>query len=369
MGLMRAIGLMSGTSMDGIDAAYVETDGEDKIILGPTGAYPYAEADRAVLRCALADAAGLTDRDARPGILAEAEAMITARHAEAVETFLHEHSIPRETIDLVGFHGQTVLHRPDLHLTVQIGDGAALATRLGIEIAYNFRAADAAAGGQGAPLVPIFHHALAASAGFSEPVAAINIGGVANVSFLVPRRDPLACDAGPGNALIDDLMWARLGLALDHDGAAAARGKIHEDILQAFLSHEFFAKPPPKSLDRNEFSSDPVASLSIEDAAATLTAFTAEGIARALALMPQTPSLAIVCGGGARNKTLMQELAWRLPYKVVSAEKFGWSIDAMEAQAFAYLAVRTRKNLPITFPTTTGIAKPLPGGVLALPKA
>jgi anhydro-N-acetylmuramic acid kinase len=367
MGFARAIGLMSGTSMDAIDVALVETDGAKAILLGPTGAYPYAEADRAMLRLALSDAVKLTDRQARPGILAEAEAMITARHAQAVETFLHENALAHESIDIVGFHGQTVLHRPERHLTVQIGDGALLAQRLGLAVAHDFRAADAGAGGQGAPLVPIFHQALAGAAGFAEPVATINIGGVANVSFLVPGRDPIACDAGPGNALINDLMWSRSGLELDRDGAVAARGKVDAAVLEALLTDDYFAKPPPKSLDRNEFSSRPVVHLSTEDAAATLTAFTAEGISRALAVMPARASLAVVCGGGARNKTLMRELAERLPCKVVSAEHFGWSVDAMEAQAFAYLAVRTLKGLPITFPTTTGVAKPLPGGILAAP--
>jgi anhydro-N-acetylmuramic acid kinase len=362
--LHRAIGLMSGTSMDAIDVAFVETDGARKIFLAATAAYPYAEAERDLLRRALADAVHLTDRTARPGFLAEAEAMITRRHARAVEAFLAEQAIDRTTIDIVGFHGQTVLHRPEHHLTVQIGDGSALADALGLAVAYDFRAADCAAGGQGAPLVPIFHHALASVAAFTEPVATINIGGVANVSFLSPEKDPVACDAGPGNALIDDLMWTRTGVALDRDGAVAARGQVDETVLEQFLAHPWFLLPPPKSLDRNAFSAEPVARLSTEDAAATLTAFTAAGLARALSLMPEPTILAIVCGGGARNPTLMRELAKRLPCKVASAEQFGWSVEAMEAQAFAFLAVRTLKGLPITFPTTTGIAKPAAGGLI-----
>ncbi len=365
--LTRAIGLMSGTSMDAIDVALVETDGAEAIVLGATSAYPYTEAERALLRQALKDAAGLDDRRARPGALAEAESMITRQHARAVEAFLADRAIDRASIEIVGFHGQTVLHRPEQHLTVQIGDGSVLAAALGLAVAYDFRAADCAAGGQGAPLVPIFHQALAAAAGFAEPIAAINIGGVANVSYLVPGKDPIACDAGPGNALIDDLMWTRSGVALDRDGAVAAKGRVDAAILDGFLAHEFFRAPPPKSLDRNSFSATPVARLSTEDAAATLTAFTAEGIARALDLMPGRPTLAIVCGGGARNRTLMNELASRLPCKLASAESFGWSVDAMEAQAFAFLAVRALKNLPVTFPTTTGVARPLAGGVLARP--
>jgi anhydro-N-acetylmuramic acid kinase len=362
---IRAIGLMSGTSMDGVDVAFIETDGEEAIALGQARFYPYAEADRALLRGAVMDAALLDDRRARPGSLAEADAMITDRHAEAVEGFLATESIDRATINLIGFHGQTVLHRPERRLTVQIGDGADLALRLGIKVAFDFRAADVAQGGQGAPLVPVFHRALAAAAGFSEPVAVINIGGVANLSFIAPGREPIACDTGPGNALLDDLMLRRLGRAFDQDGAAASRGKVDQRALDELLAHPFFASPPPKSLDRNDFSSAPVERLATEDAAATLAAFTAASLASVLPLLPSSPSVAIVCGGGARNKTLMRELADRLPCPVVFAETFGWSSDAMEAQAFAYLAVRSLKNLPITFPMTTGVERPLPGGILA----
>ncbi|HZM07299.1 MAG TPA: anhydro-N-acetylmuramic acid kinase [Methylocella sp.] len=362
---VRAIGLMSGTSMDGVDVALIETDGEEMVTLGPSRSYPYAETDRALLRGAVRDADLLDDRRARPGSLALADALITDRHAEAVEAFLSTGSINRATIDLIGFHGQTVLHRPGRRLTVQIGDGATLSARTGIKVVHDFRAADVARGGQGAPLVPVFHRALAAAAGFLEPVAVINIGGVANLSFIVPGREPIACDTGPGNALLDDLMRNRLGLSLDPDGAVAARGTVDQSVLDALLAHPFFAAPPPKSLDRNDFSGELVEELATEDAAATLTAFTAASLARVLPHLPSSPSMAIVCGGGARNKTLMRELANRFPCPVVVAETVGWSSDAMEAQAFAYLAVRSLKNLPITFPMTTGVEMPLPGGIVA----
>ncbi|MGH7756865.1 MAG: anhydro-N-acetylmuramic acid kinase, partial [Vulcanimicrobiaceae bacterium] len=252
-------------------------------------------------------------------------------------------------------------------LTVQIGDGARLAARLGIRVVHDFRAADVAQGGQGAPLVPVFHRALAAAAGFLEPVAIINIGGVANVSFVAPGEEPIACDTGPGNALLDDLMVRRLGAAFDRDGGAASRGKADGGVLRELLAHPFFSAPPPKSLDRNDFSGTAVKSLATDDAAATLTAFTAASIACVLRHLPSRPSLAIVCGGGARNKTLLRELADRLPCRIVLAETFGWSSDSMEAQAFAYLAVRREKHLPITFPLTTGVDRPLEGGVIAEP--
>ncbi len=351
--------------MDGVDVAIVETDGQEFISLGRTGFFPYVEADRALLRLAIAAADSLDDRHARPGPLGTADAMVTIRHAEAVEAFLAAESIDRATVDLIGFHGQTVLHRPERRLTIQIGDGAALADRMGIKVAFDFRAADVAASGQGAPLVPVFHRALAAAAGFSEPVVFINIGGVANVSFIAPGEDPIAFDTGPGNSLIDDLVLKRRGLPFDRDGAIASRGQADTAILARLLDHPYFSAPPPKSLDRNAFSGGMVEPLATEDAAATLTAFTAASIARAFAHLPASPSRAIVCGGGARNRTLMRELAGNLACPVVPAEAFGWQGEAIEAQAFGYLAVRCQKNLPISFPTTTGVSEPLAGGIVA----
>jgi len=362
---LRAIGLMSGTSMDGVDVALIETDGEASVTAGATGFLPYSDADRHVLRAALGDAVHLDDRQARPGSLAAAESMIMQRHVEAVEAFLSAHKTDRRSIDLVGFHGQTVLHRPEQRLTVQLGDGAALAQALRITVAYDFRAADVEAGGQGAPLVPVYHQALAAAAGLADPVVVINVGGVANLTFIQQGCDPAACDTGPGNALLDDLMLARTGSAMDSDGAAAASGRIDEAVLNALLSAPYFDKPLPKSLDRNDFSNVAAAGLSTEDAAATLTAFTAASIAKAFVHLPAPPKLAVICGGGTHNPVLMRELEHRLPCPVVSAASLGWSGDAVEAQAFAYLAVRRRKNLPITFPATTGVARPLEGGVIA----
>ncbi len=364
---MRAIGLMSGTSMDGVDVALLDTDGERAIRLGPQAFTPYDEADRSLLRAAMRDAVGLRDRDARPGALGPAEAMVTARHALAVEAFLSAHELARDTIDVVGFHGQTVLHAPERRVSVQVGDGPALARRLGVRVAFDFRAADVAGGGQGAPLVPVYHRALVEQAWIERdpiagPVAVINVGGVANVTLIEAGRDPIACDTGPGNALLDDLVRERLAIPFDHDGALAAQGRVDGAALASLLAHPYFARPAPKSLDRDAFSRAAVDGLGTEDAAATLTAFTAATIAAALALMPATPRLAVVCGGGGRNATLMRELAARLPCRVETADALGWSVEAMEAQAFAYLAVRRLRDLPITFPSTTGIPAPLAGG-------
>ena len=371
MTLYRAIGLMSGTSMDGVDIALVETDGESAVTFGATGFQPYSDADRALLRAALDEAAGLDARAAATGAVAAAEKMVTARHAEAVESFLAEKGLSARDIHLVGFHGQTVLHRPKQRLTIQIGDGAALARSLGIAVVYDFRAADVAAGGEGAPIVPVFHRALVEASGkdgnLPGPLALLNIGGVANVTYVDDGLDPIACDTGPGNALLDDLMLARCGEPMDRHGHTAARGRVDEEALARLLDDPFFDLPPPKSLDRNNFSRLAVEHLSIEDAAATLTAFTAASVGRLMPLLPQAPKSLIVCGGGASNPILVRELVQRLPCKVTTADVCGWSADSMEAQAFAYLAVRSKRGLPYTYPTTTGAPHPMTGGVLAEP--
>lgn len=364
---LRAIGLMSGTSLDGIDAALIETDGEAVRAFGPSGYRPYGESEREQFRAAFAAAVDLTDRSARPGVLAAAEELVTRLHAETVEALLATHAIDRSSIDVVGFHGQTVLHRPAAGLTVQIGDGGALAERLGIPVAFDFRAADVAAGGQGAPLVPVFHAALARALDRPRPLAVLNIGGVANLTY-VDGGDPVACDTGPGNALIDDFMRARTGRPYDDHGDVAAAGRVARDFIDQVLDDPFFDAPPPKSLDRNAFAYANIGlpAFSLADGAATLSALTAAAVARAIPLLPQTPRAWIVSGGGARNHTLMRMLAERLaPATVETADAVGWSADSLEAQAFAFLAVRTLRGLPITFPATTGAPRPLAGGIVA----
>jgi anhydro-N-acetylmuramic acid kinase len=365
MAAVSALGLMSGTSLDGIDVALIETDGERIARFGPVGYRPYAEDERDLLRRALAAATGLADRSARPGVLSEAEALVTQAHADAVESFLRTHQLDRSGIAVIGFHGQTVLHRPERRLTVQIGDGAALARRIGVPVVFDLRAADVAAGGQGAPLVPVFHRALVTNLQRPHPVAVLNIGGVANVSY-IDGGDLVACDTGPGNALIDDFVMAKSGTPYDRDGAAAAKGRVDEAWLAGALAQPYFAARPPKSLDRNAFAGLDASSFSLADGAATLTAFTAAAVAAVVPLLPRPPRSWIVAGGGARNPTMMRMLAERLaPASVEAAQTLGWSSDAIEAQAFAFLAVRSVNGLPITFPGTTGAPRPMTGGVLA----
>jgi len=356
-----AIGLMSGTSLDGIDVAALRTDGCRILEAGPAETFPYAPAVRAELRRCL----GQSD----PGLLAPAEVAVTAAHAAAVTAFLQRHALPAGEVAVVGFHGHTVHHDPALGVTVQIGDGAALAASLGLDVVYDFRTADMRGGGQGAPLVPVFHAALAAD--LERPLAILNLGGVANLTYLGPRaragrEDPfadlLAFDTGPGNALIDDWLQEHRGEPLDREGALAASGRAAMARVEAFLSQDWFRRKPPKSLDRNAFALSLVAGLAAGDGAATLTEMTAGAVAAAVRHLPEPPLRWLVCGGGRHNPTLMKALRRRLQAPVAKVEEVGWDGDALEAQAFAYLAMRRLRGLPITAPGTTGVARPQPGG-------
>jgi anhydro-N-acetylmuramic acid kinase len=365
--LLKAIGLMSGTSLDGVDVALIETDGERVGTFGPTSYRAYTDNERDLLRKALADAVSVTERDARPGVLKDAEALVTRAHAEAVESFLGDNNLSRDSIDVIGFHGQTVLHRPDRELTVQIGEGHVLAKSLGMPVVFDLRAADVAAGGQGAPLVPVYHRALVRLLNRTGPTMVVNIGGVANITY-IDGETLIACDTGPGNALLDDFMLRRTGEAVDRDGRTAARGHADQNWIAQALSRPFFNAPPPKSLDRNDFAALIIDGMSTEDGAATLTAFTAASIAMIGPMLPHVPANWIVVGGGASNPTMMQMLAAHLaPASVMRGSDLGWSGDAIEAQAFAYMAIRSLKGLPLTFPGTTGVSAPLTGGILAKP--
>jgi anhydro-N-acetylmuramic acid kinase len=366
--MMTAIGLMSGTSLDGVDVALIETDGKRVKSFGPSGYRPYTDNERGLLRQALTEAVNLPDRDARPGILREAERAVTLAHAEAVATFTAQHHISREDVDIVGFHGQTVLHRPAQKMTVQIGDAVALAKAIHIPVMHDFRAADVAAGGQGAPFVPVYHRALAQSLEREGPIVVVNIGGVSNITYIDGGDTLIACDTGPGNALLDDHMIRTMSQPFDCEGRTAAQGAVDVSWVIRALEHPFFALPPPKSLDRNDFASLKLGQMSPADGAATLTAFTAEAIARIVPLLPKEPKSWIVAGGGARNLTLLRMLRERFqPATVEAADGLGWSADSMEAQAFGFLAARGLKGLPLSYPATTGVPLPMTGGVIARP--
>ena len=354
-GPVRALGLMSGTSLDGVDAALIETDGVTVSGFGPWRTAPYPDDLRERLRAVIEGRGG---RD-------ETERALTEFHADAAEALLAETGVRREEIAVAGFHGHTIRHEPEAGLTDQIGDGAALARRLGIDVVNDFRSSDVAAGGQGAPLVPLFHAALARRSGLAAPLAVLNLGGVANVTWIggPADEDLLAFDTGPGCALIDDWVLSMTGAALDRDGRLARSGTVDRAALRALLAHPYFDAEPPKSLDRNAFDPAPVSGLSAGDGAATLVAFTAEAVRRALAHMPAAPLRWLVTGGGRHNPALMAALAARLGVPCDAVERVGWQGDALEAQAFGYLAVRSRRGLALSLPRTTGVPRPVSGGV------
>ncbi len=357
----RVIGLMSGTSMDGIDAAFVETDGEDWVSLGPFRSQPYEPAFRQRLGQFIEAA---PERDSSPEVVA-LERELTDLHKQAIESLLSSMDRPIADIDLIGFHGQTIWHRPEEKQTWQMGDGVQLAKALSTPVVFDFRQKDVESGGEGAPLAPVFHGLLARKT--ELPTAIVNIGGVANITWIGPHQELLAFDTGPGCGLIDDWVNDLCGLSMDRDGAIAARGSSRPDIVKDIISNPYFDKVPPKSLDRFNFEIGAISSLGVEDGAATLVALTAECIYLALQHCPQRPRSIFVTGGGRRNPTLMAAIERRVELLVRPVEEMGWDGDAIEAQAFAYMAVRGVRQLPITFPGTTGVHSPMSGGRLVEP--
>lgn len=366
-----AIGLMSGTSMDGIDVALVKTDGEAIVERGPGMEIAYEAAFRRKLADALDEARSLTDRTARPGNLAETERLLTLRHAAAVGIFLKREGIRHETIDVIGFHGQTVLHRPDEALTVQLGDGALLARETGISVVQDMRANDMKHGGQGAPLIPAYHAALGAGlpGEIRRPVAFVNIGGISNITFIGRDGEIVAFDSGPGNMLIDQWVQAHAGVPFDQGGMIASEGRVLGGLAARYLDQPFFTAPTRRSLDRNDFRPPDGADASLEDGARTLAHVTAAAILASARHLPMPPSTYIMFGGGRLNRAIMNDLATlagEQDAKVVTAEQVGLDGGSMEAEAWAYLAVRSMEGLPLTFPGTTGVREPVTGGVLSL---
>jgi len=353
----RTIGLMSGTSLDGVDAAWLDTDGVTVTAFGPTLTIPYDDALRADLRAILDRAPALTPDDAG---LASAVVRLTAYHIRAVGAL-------GRPADLIGFHGQTILHQPHRRRTWQIGDAGMLARRLGVPVAYDFRSADVAAGGQGAPLAPVYHGALAA--GLATPLVVLNIGGVANVTWIGADGTLVAFDTGPGNGPLDDWVARHTGEAFDRGGTLARSGQVDGDVLTRLMSHGYFGLPGPKSLDRLDFgqalADSGLSSLTAADGAATLVRFTVASIAAAT--FPEPPRRWLVCGGGRLNPAIMDGLRQTLALPVEPVEAVGWSGDALEAQCFGFLAARVAAGLPLSYPATTGVLAPMPGGKIAMP--
>lgn len=363
-----SMGFMSGTSLDGIDAAVLKTDGQIVSEWGPAMAFPYQRETRAAVISATK--AALEGREAAEDIKLAAD-LVTTDHIEAARAYFAETGLKPEELDVIGFHGQTILHRPPLDRasigrTWQIGGGGVLAHELGVEVVDQFRAADMAAGGEGAPFAPAYHAALVTACEIKGPVAVLNLGGVANITFIPADRklqQLTAFDCGPGNGLIDEWMERHTGARMDEGGAMAASGQVNEEVLRMMALNPFLKRQPPKSLDRYDFKLKMADELSVADGAATLTAFTAECVARSVPLLPEAPQTWVVCGGGRHNPVLMEQLTTRLSGNVMSAEEAGWRGDFIEAEAFAYLSVRSLKGLPISFPGTTRAPRPLSGGI------
>lgn len=358
-----ALGCMSGTSLDGVDGALIKTDGVQIFDLGPSDFLAYSEADQKALRSVL----GAWPGDAG---VAEVAELVETRHALLLSSF-QDHDV-----DLIGFHGQTLAHEPRGRGTHQVGDGRVLAELLQTPVVWDFRSADVELGGEGAPLAPFFHHACARYVGADEPLVFLNLGGVGNVTWVDPQvekpSDPGAClafDTGPANAPINDMIRARLGLSHDEAGALGMSGQVDPDVVGQFLSHAYFLRIPPKSLDRDDFADlgAAVEHLSDADAAATLAACAAAAVARGVEHCPKPPKRLLVTGGGRHNAAIMNELSQRCDAEVMPIEEVGLNGDMLEAQAFAYLAVRVARGLPTSCPSTTGVAAAVGGGVVTVP--
>lgn len=359
--LYHVIGLMSGTSLDGVDVAYIETDGFAHVRPIGFACFPYNDVLRAQVRKCFGAKTRTPETDA-------AERALTMAHIHAVKEFMNQYHLTTDDIDLIGFHGQTITHDPDNQFTWQLGDGPLLARETGIQVVYDMRSADVAAGGQGAPLMPIYHWARAYSSDVTFPVAILNIGGVSNVTWLgLNEGDLLSFDCGPGNALIDDVVLKAMGERFDKDGAIAKSGRADQEILSRWLSHPFFEKHPPKSLDRDAWDTKTISNFPLAGAVATLTDFTVAAIVNGTRYFPEPATAWYVTGGGRLNKSIMDGLRDQLKCSVEPVEALGWNGDALEAEGFAYLAVRSFLGSPLSYPTTTGVQKAMTGGRIAKP--
>lgn len=365
-----AVGLMTGTVLDGnIDVALLKTDGERIEAFGAYRLAPYAIEVRSLLEETLSEARRWNFEGPEPVIFARAEEALTRAQSAAVSSLLADEGLSPADIGVIGFHGQTVLHRAPQPgrrgATRQLGDGALMSHLVGVPVAYDFRSADVAAGGQGAPLAAVYHAALLQDVAGAGKAAVLNLGGVGNITWTDGRDTLVAFDTGPANAPINDFVKRHGRGEMDRDGALAARGSVDEARLARLLSHPYLTAPYPKSLDRFDFTADMAGDLGLEDGAATLTAFTASAVGKGLDLLPIRPKRLIVSGGGRHNPTLMRMLVERAKVEVLPAEEHGWRGDAVEAECFAFLAVRVLRGLPISFPGTTGVAAAMTGGRLA----
>jgi len=370
-GDLTAIGLMSGTSMDGIDAAIVTGDGTHISWLGPTKYQPYSRMQVTRIQMVVSQALKEGRKFADSTEYLSARRDYTLAHANAVIRMLAEYDLSPAGIDLLGFHGQTILHRPDEGWTWQMGDGQLLANETGIAVVDDFRSADVAAGGQGAPFAPLYHQALIENDGVSQesyPVAILNIGGISNVTWMDGTGTILGFDTGPGNAQLNDWIKRFYGKPYDEDGRKAASGTVRADIVREVMQNPYFSAPYPKSLDRSDFDLGAVEGLDAADGAATLSAITAQSIISGLEQLPNFPRSIFVCGGGRHNTHIMNMLSDQANLTVKPVEALDWRGDYLEAECFAHLAIRSVKGLPLSLPSITGASEEVTGGVLYKPE-
>ena len=359
---LQAIGLRSDTAITGVEAALIKTDGIDIFEIGPSVSHPYSAELKREIQSVLGEKGQLDVQH-----LKEVDEHITQHHIEAVETLLRQADKNPMNIDVIGFPGHTVLHRPSQKLSRQIGNAETMLQHFEIPVVTRFAGGDLAAGGQGSPLFPSFYEAITHD--MEKPLAVLTIGGLASLTAIGLNGELIAFDVGPGNILIDTWMQQRMGAEMDFDGLWAAKGTVDERLLKKLMAHPFLSKKPPKSMDRDEFNNllEDVEGSTIADGAATLTAFTAEALHEAVSQLPFNPKHFIVTGGGAQNPSLIKNLKQRLNGNISTAQEIGWNAQALEAQGFAFLATRTYFDLPISFPSTTGVPEATPGGTLLLP--
>lgn len=353
--MFKALGLMSGTSTDGVDIALIETDGETILKTGASAYFAYSAEQKTIIQSAFGE------KDRASNLCKEVDTLITSFHIDAVKSFMKDQGLKPSDIDMIGFHGQTITHAPHEKLTIQLGDGHALSQAVSVPVVFDFRSEDVSLGGQGAPLVPVYHKALMSE--YSGAVALVNIGGVANITLIGDTGNLVSFDTGTGNALIDDWMKLHQKGDFDIDGKCARSGTVDGEVLAQLMSHSYFSAPYPKSLDRNDFSINDVKHLSLEDGAATLTAFSATAVVKAINDLPEQPNQIILCGGGRHNTYLCELIQKEMNIPVLTSESCQLDGDMIEAEAFAFLAVRSYLGLPSTFPETTGVPYPLTVGV------
>ena len=364
--LITAIGLMSGTSCDGIDASIIESDGENDLNLIGNYFFPYEEESRFKIRKLKEKIDKVVDLEINKGEINDLEKKITSLHSKAINLLLEKLDINKSEIDLVGLHGHTIFHSFQSKKTKQLSDGKALSAMTGLNVIYDFRENDLRNGGQGAPLVPIFHKLLQKKLELKLPVVFVNIGGISNITYLDKNDEMISFDSGPGNFLIDKLLQLKSNdkIQFDKNGDLAFKGRIDKSILDNYLSDPYYKTLPPKSLDVNDFNLSPVREISLQNSITTLSELTSVTIVNSLNFFLHRPQKIILCGGGRKNRYIYEQIAKKSNISTTSIDHYKLNGDFIESQAFAYLAIRSFLKKPISFPKTTGVSKPMTGGKL-----